>query len=516
MSSNSSINKIDLLFKSIFAAHPSIQGRYRMGPDLDLSSNELDYPRIHIVPVSSSINQNLTVHRLSIMCVDIAKQDDNEMIKEVWSDTHSILEDVVKFIRAYTGDPGWFDITNNPQTQPILEDYRDRFTGHAMTLDLQVDLTGPCDVPLFDVQICGYLPTWFPNGPQGQSGRTGPQGPQGFQGNDGLGSQGFQGPIGFQGSIGAQGFQGLEGLQGFQGRQGFQGILGTDGANAANSLYWVSKKVEAPGNLIFDNVAWASLNQVNINNYSYVNSTTTVDSYFWLRTMSTWNNISTVYIQFNAVGNPSNYAIYSIGSMVDNGTFWSVPTDSLVNSSGTYSIDDAVYVVSYTVIGENGDAGPQGPQGFQGRQGIAGIQGFQGRQGIQGLVGFQGNQGFQGLSATGTQGLQGLQGRQGLIGNTGSQGFQGWQGPGTVQVTSLTMSQASWTYSAPFWNYTITNASILSDTYVQVIPNNANYAIVFAAFLLPANLSSVGQVIVYALNQPTGDIGVTINIIKAL
>lgn len=177
--------------------------------------------------------------------------------------------------------------------------------------------------------------------------------------------------------------------------------------------------------------------------------------------------------------------------------------------------------------GPQGPTGPIGPQGFQGyigfqgtigvtgsgfqgSQGNTGAQGMQGFQGIQGLQGYQGRQGFQGVSATGTQGLQGYQGFQ------GRQGFQGWQGPGTIQVTSLTMSQASWTYSAPFWNYTITNASILSDTYVQVIPNNANYAIVFAAFLLPANLSSVGQVIVYALNQPTGDIGVTINIIKAI
>ena len=618
-----SINKIDLLFKSIFDAHPSIQGRYRMGPDLDLSSNELDYPRIHIVPVSSSINQNLIVHRLNIMCVDIAKQDDNQMVKEVWSDTHAVLEDLVKFIRAYDGDPGWFDVLGNPQTQPILEDFRDRFTGHGMVLDLQVDMSGPCDVPIFNPDICGFVSRYIPDGPQGQSGRTGPQGPmgpQGFQGIEGIdgsnavrwlvdlsapnlgtfqpnqndlsnvthfkisvenidlisyqnwleeirviksnpngsvvylkvsgvteptsqaiyivdsivdmityyeiwvsllnssggpfepldttynvysisyswnvygatgstgvqGFQGRQGSIGFQGLQGFQGLRGERGIQGFQGHQGFQGNEGIEGANAANSLYW--ENIKNPpileGDMIFDSVDWINNTLVTLNDNSWVSPTTTTDSFNWLKTMSNWDAISTVYVQFTAVGQGDNYCIYTVDGMTEGSGEWEISLGPIIASSGTASIGDQVYVVSYQVIGQNGS------QGFQGRQGLAGSTGF--------------------------QGFQGFQGRQGFQGSIGLTGFQGHQGPGTIQVTSLTMSQASWTYSAPFWNYTITSASILSDTYVQVIPNNIDYSIVFAAFILPANLSSVGQVIVYALNQPTGDIGVTINIIKAL
>lgn len=242
-----SLISIDNLFSSIFQAHPQINGRYKMGPDLNLSE-QLEYPRIHIVPQSLVVNQNIVTHTLYMMCIDIAKQDDNEMVKEVWSDTQQILIDVVKFIRSYNGDPGWFDIANDPSMTPILEDYKDRFTGHGMIVQLQVDLTGPCDIPIFNPDICGFVPRYFTGqgfqgfaGTQGPQGLRGLQGQIGVQGNSGEGVQGNTGPQGNVGDIGPQGFQGQigSGVQGFQGFQGFQGLQGLQGRQGLQGIQGV-------------------------------------------------------------------------------------------------------------------------------------------------------------------------------------------------------------------------------------------------------------------------------------
>jgi hypothetical protein len=64
------------------------------------------------------------------------------------------------------------------------------------------------------------------------------------------------------------------------------------------------------------------------------------------------------------------------------------------------------------------------------------------------------------------------------------------------------------------YEYDISDGSITSDTVVDVIPDNADYAIVLAAQLLPANVSSAGAVKIFAVNEPTDDIDVTLNLFK--
>jgi hypothetical protein len=93
-------------------------------------------------------------------------------------------------------------------------------------------------------------------------------------------------------------------------------------------------------------------------------------------------------------------------------------------------------------------------------------------------------------------------------------GRQGNQGPaGTItQVTPITVLDTGWTLVSGLWEYDISDSNILSNSIVDIIPANADYTTVVAAQLLPESISSVGQVKIFAINQPTADFDVTLNI----
>lgn len=81
-----------------------------------------------------------------------------------------------------------------------------------------------------------------------------------------------------------------------------------------------------------------------------------------------------------------------------------------------------------------------------------------------------------------------------------------------IQVTPVTLTAASWSLVSGLYEYTYANAAILSTSIVDVIPANSTIAIVQAAQILPATLSSSGNVKLYATNLPTANITVSINI----
>lgn len=81
-----------------------------------------------------------------------------------------------------------------------------------------------------------------------------------------------------------------------------------------------------------------------------------------------------------------------------------------------------------------------------------------------------------------------------------------------TQIGSLTLISGSWSLVTGLYEYNLSNANILATSIVDVIPDNADIAIVQAAQVYPKTVSSAGFVKVYAKNAPTGNIGVTINI----
>ena len=82
----------------------------------------------------------------------------------------------------------------------------------------------------------------------------------------------------------------------------------------------------------------------------------------------------------------------------------------------------------------------------------------------------------------------------------------------TTQVTGITLTSGSWSLVTGLYEYDYANVNITVNSIVDVIPANADIAIVQAAEVLPQTDSSAGSVKLYATNAPTGDIGVTINI----
>jgi hypothetical protein len=74
------------------------------------------------------------------------------------------------------------------------------------------------------------------------------------------------------------------------------------------------------------------------------------------------------------------------------------------------------------------------------------------------------------------------------------------------------VTTGGWSLVSGLYEYDISDANITASSIVDVIPNNADYATVVAAQLLPANLSSSGQVKIFANNLPTANFDVTINI----
>lgn len=73
-----------------------------------------------------------------------------------------------------------------------------------------------------------------------------------------------------------------------------------------------------------------------------------------------------------------------------------------------------------------------------------------------------------------------------------------------------TLTQGGWTLVGGVYEQSINSAHISENSYVVVIPSNADVDIVKAAELLPENISSNGSVKVFSTNQPTDPINVTL------
>ena len=81
-----------------------------------------------------------------------------------------------------------------------------------------------------------------------------------------------------------------------------------------------------------------------------------------------------------------------------------------------------------------------------------------------------------------------------------------------LQVTPITLTTGGWSLVSGLYEYTYSNANILSTSIVDVIPASSTIAIVKAADIMPATLSASGSVKIYATNLPTASIIVTFNI----
>lgn len=87
---------------------------------------------------------------------------------------------------------------------------------------------------------------------------------------------------------------------------------------------------------------------------------------------------------------------------------------------------------------------------------------------------------------------------------------------GVAQINSLTLLSTGWSLVSGLYEYDLANANITASTLVDIIPINADIQIVIDAQVLARTTSSAGSVKIYAINEPTANIGVTITLTNLL
>lgn len=225
---------IKSVFEQIAAQHPLINA-FGWGPDINInSSKDQSYPLLHVIPQPSVARTNVISHSLYVLCVDLVRTDNEPELTQVWSDTQSILLDIRNIFAQPTSDMEWIGLIGDPTLTPVLEQHRDRFSGYAMTINLETD-SSLCSLvgfsPCINISDCFPSITGItgPTGPQGEQGVTGPQGEQGPTGIDGaIGPTGLVGNTGPQGNTGPTG-EGIQGVTGSTGPTGIQGPTGPEG-----------------------------------------------------------------------------------------------------------------------------------------------------------------------------------------------------------------------------------------------------------------------------------------------
>lgn len=269
--------------------------------------------------------------------------------------------------------------------------------------------------------------------------------------------------------IGPQGFQGSGG----DGAQGFQGNQGAEGTNAANTFSWiVGKRGVPPGSGRFNtgDINWADLvgDDLYFNREAYNGllspiSASFVDVQKWAVLLESYFYTgSTILFQIRSRTNPSNFGLYELGFIKYEYTYtntWTIRFNALISATGSGLTETDICQFAYDTIGLNGAQGAEGPQGFQG------------------LIGVQGAQGFQGNSGT------------------------------YIKKDNITLTQSTWTFSTPYWNYTITDSDITSSgDFIIYTPYMTNISTVIDAIIYPYILVATGSATLYSENQPSGNI----------
>lgn len=85
---------------------------------------------------------------------------------------------------------------------------------------------------------------------------------------------------------------------------------------------------------------------------------------------------------------------------------------------------------------------------------------------------------------------------------------------GLIQIQSVVLLAANWTLVNGVYEYTYSSAHITENSMVDIIPANSSFTLVREAELLPSTLSANGSVKIYSTLLPSGNIEVSINIIK--
>ena len=101
-----------------------------------------------------------------------------------------------------------------------------------------------------------------------------------------------------------------------------------------------------------------------------------------------------------------------------------------------------------------------------------------------------------------------------LQGIAGNQGSQGPENASIIKRTGISLTQSTWTFSTPYWNYTYSDGAVDNTDSIIFTPANSTISIVIYAVVLPQITTATASFILYSQNQPSGNIDGEYLIIK--
>lgn len=139
-------NNIIELLQSIASAHYQIKG-FGFGNIFEINKSVkpgLNYPLLWAVPLSSVTKDQTKERSYLLLVVGLSKKDQSDR-DEVWSDTEQIFDDIIKILRQESND---YTLINEPQADPVCEEFSDWVTGWQGEIVIETDLNSNyCDIP---------------------------------------------------------------------------------------------------------------------------------------------------------------------------------------------------------------------------------------------------------------------------------------------------------------------------------------------------------------------------------
>lgn len=153
------INNIIDLFQAISVAHYQIEG-FGFGNIFEINGNinpGLKYPLLWVTPQESTTREWTKERKFTLFVLNVGHHDQSDR-NEIWSDTESILTDIVKILNNESDD---YELIGDATMQPISEKFADWTTGWQCDLTIETELNSNyCDIPAAGlnkpVSIPGY------------------------------------------------------------------------------------------------------------------------------------------------------------------------------------------------------------------------------------------------------------------------------------------------------------------------------------------------------------------------
>ena len=311
------------------------------------------------------------------------------------------------------------------------------------------------------------------NGISGTSGESGSNGSNGESGTSGI-----NGTSGESGSYGSSGESGTSGISGTNGESGSSGSSGQNGLSASYYNYKTHTNSQtAPpssGQVEWNNATQTGSTQLYLSHLTRLGDDIEV-------ILGTTGIGSRLIIQDQTVS--ENYQIWTVTSVT-------VTVDSHVTFGVTYVGGGYSFSNNHDVILIVQSVGLSGSSGTSGVDGSSGSSGENGTSGVTG--------------ATGSSGSSGADGTAGPAGTSGTSAGGGGSAP--ILITGVTLNYTGWTYNAPYFEYTYTNANIETNKVVDFTPYNASLNTCIINKIYPYVLTASGSCKFFADYSPSENI----------